>query len=191
VSTSDPVAAGWAALREARWEAARELFAAAETPEALEGLSWAAWWLDDEEAVFAAREGSYRLYRERGDAAGAARMATWLAADTLDFRGAWSVASGWLRRAWSSRPAGCVSVKAVDVSSFGVVAPSTTAVLSPVARAAASEPAGGPRCGYSPMTARAAAAMASTERSTSSAAVCQLHTESRMQRRPRQVVPLG
>jgi LuxR family transcriptional regulator, maltose regulon positive regulatory protein len=95
--------AGWAALRDARWEAARERFGAAlaaeETPAAFEGLSWAAWWLDDRDAVFAARESAYRLYRQRGDAAGAARMATWLAADQLDFCGAWSVASGWLRRA--------------------------------------------------------------------------------------------
>ena len=95
--------AAWDELRAARWESARELFRGAiaveETPEAFEGLSWAAWWLDDEEAVFGAREGAYRLYSERGDAAGAARMATWLAADQLDFRGAWAVASGWLRRA--------------------------------------------------------------------------------------------
>jgi LuxR family transcriptional regulator, maltose regulon positive regulatory protein len=97
------VTTGWSELREARWAEARERFEAAlaaeETPEALEGLSWAAWWLDDGEAVFAAREAAYRLYGERGDAAGAARMATWLAADVLDFSGAWSVASGWLRRA--------------------------------------------------------------------------------------------
>jgi LuxR family transcriptional regulator, maltose regulon positive regulatory protein len=102
-ATSDQVAAGWGELRDARWEAARELFRAAlaleETPEAFEGLSWAAWWLDDEEAVFAAREGAYRLYSKREDAAGAARMATWLAADQLDFCGAWAVASGWLQRA--------------------------------------------------------------------------------------------
>ena len=95
--------AGRAALRDARWAAAREQFEAAlavdESPEALEGLSWAAWWLDDDEAVFAAREHAYRLYRRRGDAAAAARMATWLAVDQLDFRGAWAVANGWLRRA--------------------------------------------------------------------------------------------
>jgi DNA-binding CsgD family transcriptional regulator len=94
---------GWEALREARWTQARERFEAAlaleETPEALEGLSWAAWWLDDGATVFAAREGAYRLYARRGDAAAAARMATWLAADQLDFAGAWSVAGGWLRRA--------------------------------------------------------------------------------------------
>ena len=95
--------AGWAALRAGRWSAARELFeeafAAEESPAALEGLSWAAWWIDDAEAVFDARERAYVLYRNRGDAAGAARMATWLAADQLDFRGAAAVAAGWLRRA--------------------------------------------------------------------------------------------
>ena len=69
------------------------------TPAAFEGLSWAAWWLDDAETVFSARERAYALYRKGGDAAAAARMATWLAADQLDFHGAAAVASGWLRRA--------------------------------------------------------------------------------------------
>ncbi|MQA76157.1 MAG: hypothetical protein GEU88_17785 [Solirubrobacterales bacterium] len=100
---SDPLSAGWALLADGEWEAARASFADAlareETPEALEGLSWAAWWLDDAEAVFDARERAYRLYRRRGEPAGAARMATWLAADQLDFRGAVAVAAGWLRRA--------------------------------------------------------------------------------------------
>ena len=91
---------GWAELRAGRWESARAAFEAAEaTADALEGLSWAAWWLDDAETVFAAREQAYRLYRQEGDAAGAARMATWLAADELDFHGAEAVASGWLQRA--------------------------------------------------------------------------------------------
>lgn len=100
---SDPLSAGWARLADGEWGAARASFAVAlareETPEALEGLSWAAWWLDDVEAVFEAREGAYRLYRTRGESASAARMATWLAADQLDFRGAVAVAGGWLRRA--------------------------------------------------------------------------------------------
>ncbi|MGH2714736.1 MAG: hypothetical protein ACRDM7_12775, partial [Thermoleophilaceae bacterium] len=77
--------AGWAELAEAHWDAARACFeealAAEETPEAFEGLSWAAWWLDDAEAVFEARERAYGLYRRAGDPAGAARMATWLASD--------------------------------------------------------------------------------------------------------------
>jgi DNA-binding NarL/FixJ family response regulator len=91
---------GWALLRDARWSDARAWFlAAGDTPEAQEGLSWAAWWLDDADAVFSARERAFRLYGDRSDAAGAARMATWLAVDHLDFRGAWSVANGWLQRA--------------------------------------------------------------------------------------------
>ena len=97
----DPLAAGWAELGAGRWAAARSCFeaASADEPEAAEGLSWSAWWLDDAATVFAARERAYRLYRARGDDAAAARMATWLAADELDFHGAASVAAGWLQRA--------------------------------------------------------------------------------------------
>ncbi|MGH3022102.1 MAG: LuxR C-terminal-related transcriptional regulator [Gaiellaceae bacterium] len=102
-SPTDPLHLGWAELHEGRWDAARASFrkalADAETPEAFEGLSWAAWWLDEAETVFEARERAYRLYRRSGDPAGAARMATWLAADQLDFHGAWAVASGWFQRA--------------------------------------------------------------------------------------------
>ena len=94
---------GWSELSAGRWEEAKTQFTAAlaerETPESREGLSWAAWWLDDATTVFASRERAYRLYRERGDAADAARMAIWLAVDELDFRGADAVASGWLHRA--------------------------------------------------------------------------------------------
>ena len=94
---------GWTELQEGRWQAARTLFAEAvaaeQTPEAFEGLSWSAWWLDDPAAVFEARERAYRLYRDANDVAGAARMATWLACDELDFHGAIPVANGWLARA--------------------------------------------------------------------------------------------
>ena len=42
---------GWAELKEGRWDAAMAFFeeavAAQESPEAVEGLSWAAWWRDD------------------------------------------------------------------------------------------------------------------------------------------------
>lgn len=95
--------AGWDALRRGQWDAARTIFEAAtsqhESGESLEGLSWAAWWRDDADAVFAARERAYTLYRRGGEVAAAARMATWLAVDELDFHGALSVSSGWLRRA--------------------------------------------------------------------------------------------
>ena len=97
------LAVGWEELRRGRWDAARAIFEAAtagdESAEGFEGLSWAAWWRDDAGAVFAARERAYTLYRQRGDTVGAARMATWLAADELDFNGALSVSGGWLGRA--------------------------------------------------------------------------------------------
>jgi hypothetical protein len=47
--------------------------AKAPTAEALEGRSHAAWWLDDAETMFEARERAYRLYRRDGDLRSAAR----------------------------------------------------------------------------------------------------------------------
>ena len=106
MSTAEPVnliETGLKALAEGSWVEARASFEAAirarETPEALEGLSWATWWLDDAPAVFEARGRAYRLYRQRSDPASAARMAIWLAIDHLDFHGALAVTAGWLRRA--------------------------------------------------------------------------------------------
>jgi LuxR family maltose regulon positive regulatory protein len=100
---SDMVDLGWAELREGHWAAARSRFEQAieggETPEALEGLSWAAWWLDDADTVFSARERAFHLYKKTGNPQSVAQMATWLAADQLDFRGTAAVANGWLRRA--------------------------------------------------------------------------------------------
>ena len=102
-AAADPLGAGWAQLAEGQWDRAQasflEALALEETPEALEGLSWAAWWLDDADVVFDARERAFQLYRKREEPASAARMATWLAADELDFHGAVAVASGWLRLA--------------------------------------------------------------------------------------------
>lgn len=95
--------AGWPELRNGDWAGARAAFEAAladeETPEVLEGLSWAAWWLDDAELLFQSRERAHRMYKQGGDAASAARMCTWLASDELDFHGAGAVAAGWLQRA--------------------------------------------------------------------------------------------
>ena len=97
--------AGWAALSGGDWELARTSFAEAlaenETPEALEGMGWAAHMLNEDRLTFDAREGAYRLYLERGDKGSAARIAAWLALDSLLFRGEPAVASGWLQRAHS------------------------------------------------------------------------------------------
>lgn len=101
--SNERMSAGWTALSRGSWEDARARFTEeleeGESAEALEGLSWAAWWLDDAPAAFDARERAYRRYKNAGDAASAARMAIWLAVDHLDFHGAVSVANGWLQRA--------------------------------------------------------------------------------------------
>ncbi|MGQ0604016.1 MAG: LuxR C-terminal-related transcriptional regulator [Anaerolineales bacterium] len=99
----DPVSAGREALARGTWGEARACFEAAlrvaETAEALEGLGIAAWWQDDATVTFDARERAYRLYRQREDFQGAARMATNLAYDYYSFRGEYAIASGWLQRA--------------------------------------------------------------------------------------------
>jgi LuxR family transcriptional regulator, maltose regulon positive regulatory protein len=93
----------WQALDRGAWEEARHRFEAAlaeeETPEALEGLGAAAWWLEDAPTVLASRERAYRLFRERGDHLAAGRIATELGYDYAVFRAELAVCNGWLQRA--------------------------------------------------------------------------------------------
>jgi ATP/maltotriose-dependent transcriptional regulator MalT len=95
--------AGDEALSRGAWVEARDAFTTAlgthETPEALEGLGLAAWWLDSADVVFDTRERAYRLYLERDERRAAARIAVWLAWDCWAFRGENVVANGWLQRA--------------------------------------------------------------------------------------------
>lgn len=97
------LARGNNALTRGQWDLARVAFERAlrveETPEALEALGTAAWWLDDAVAVFDARERAYRLYHRRGDRRSAGRVATALAGDYFHFRGEAAVAQGWYQRA--------------------------------------------------------------------------------------------
>jgi LuxR family transcriptional regulator, maltose regulon positive regulatory protein len=99
----NPLDAGWQALAEGAWEDARVHFVAAldqeETAAALEGLGWAAWWLNDVPVTFDARERAYRRYRENADNRAAARMAVCLAADHFLRRGEHAIADGWFQRA--------------------------------------------------------------------------------------------
>ena len=100
---SPDLAAGTAAIERGAWDEARTHLQASlalrETPEALEQLGLAAWWLDDAALTFDARERAFRLYREADDPKGAARVALWLTWDCLAFRGDTAVAAGWLERA--------------------------------------------------------------------------------------------
>jgi DNA-binding NarL/FixJ family response regulator len=103
VQPPDFVTTGWRELASGAWEEARASFAVAlrqeETAEALEGLGWATWWLNDVDATFRAREAAYRRYRETNDQRAAARMAIVLAADYFLRRGEYAVTNGWFQRA--------------------------------------------------------------------------------------------
>src|SRR3954471_5608112 len=91
------------ALVAGEWPMARELLTASiadhVTAAAVEELGLVGWWLDDAALTFECRERAYALYRDSGDARGAARCAIWLVWDNLAFRGDFAVASGWLERA--------------------------------------------------------------------------------------------
>jgi LuxR family maltose regulon positive regulatory protein len=95
----DLIAEGNAALQSGAWRDARAAFEAANADEASgeahEGLSWAAWWLNDGDLTISSREAAFRLYRSGGDGRGAARMAMWLGTDYEDFRGELPIAAGW------------------------------------------------------------------------------------------------
>ena len=103
VPLPERVRAGEAALARGAWDQARAIFEqqleAGETVEALEGLSWAAWWVEDAPACLEARERAYRLSRREGDRRRAAMLAVWLADDYLVLRGERAVANGWFQRA--------------------------------------------------------------------------------------------
>jgi LuxR family maltose regulon positive regulatory protein len=96
------IEAGLEALAQGAWAEARACFEAIlkreETPEALEGLGMAAWWLEDDGTVIDARRRAYRLYQDRGDRPSAARAGTGLAMDHF-LQGEHAVANGWVRRA--------------------------------------------------------------------------------------------
>jgi LuxR family maltose regulon positive regulatory protein len=86
---------GW----RSKLKSATELANAEDSAEAWESVAEAAWWLQDTEALFPARERALRLYRQAGDLHAAARMAIAIGNDYFDFRGEPAVANGWYRRA--------------------------------------------------------------------------------------------
>ena len=85
---------------EARRAFERHLDIEPASAEALEGLGWALFWLDETDASFERRERAYRLFLDRGDVRSAARVATGIALDSADLRG-FAVTAGWLERARS------------------------------------------------------------------------------------------
>ena len=103
MSWDERVREGNAALARGAWAEARAIFEqeleARETVDALEGLSWAAWWVEDVPTCLEVRERAYRLSRREGDMRRAAMLALWLADDYLILRGERAIANGWFQRA--------------------------------------------------------------------------------------------
>src|SRR5690348_1402176 len=91
------------ALAGSEWVTAKRLFSEAleqgETPEALEGLASAAFFLSEGELALETRERAYAAYRRAGRPVDAARLAIALAWDYRTARGERAVADGWLARA--------------------------------------------------------------------------------------------
>jgi LuxR family transcriptional regulator, maltose regulon positive regulatory protein len=97
------VVAGREALGRREWPEALALFESAVAeepmPEALEGLSQAAYVLGEGGRSLQARERAFALYLKAGRPAEAARTATWLGLAYISGHGADAVSNGWLQRA--------------------------------------------------------------------------------------------
>ena len=100
---ADGAAGAYEALAVGDWKRARAAFESvlrtAETPELLDGLGRALWWLRDSEGAVVNRERAYAGFRRDGDLARAARIALWLSREyALVWRND-AAANGWLARA--------------------------------------------------------------------------------------------
>jgi DNA-binding CsgD family transcriptional regulator len=94
---------GYEALAGGDWPASRDAFQGAltiaESPEALDGLGRALWWLREERDAVVCRERAYAGFRRDGELARAARIALWLSREYALAFGNDAAAGGWLARA--------------------------------------------------------------------------------------------
>src|SRR5207245_10799254 len=91
-----------AALDRGDWARAKAGFEAAiehaPTPEALDGLGQALWWLNDLHGGIELRERAYAEYKELGMLAAAGRVAAWLGREYFTVHGNLAAAGGWIPR---------------------------------------------------------------------------------------------
>jgi DNA-binding CsgD family transcriptional regulator/AraC-like DNA-binding protein len=94
---------GEQALREADWEVARtsfeEALAEEQSPQALEGLARASWWLSDSAGAISSWEQAYVAHRKAGHRDRAALTALLLSEEYGEARGNDAASNGWLARA--------------------------------------------------------------------------------------------
>lgn len=99
----DHLARGYEALASGDWPGARDAFkdalADVESPEGLDGLGRALWWLREERDAVVQRERAYAGFRRDGELARAARIALWLSREYALAFGNDAAAGGWLARA--------------------------------------------------------------------------------------------
>lgn len=97
------LAEGYEALATGDWDGARAAFEAAletsESPEALDGLGRALWWLREGRDAVVHRERAYAAFRREGELARAARIALWLSREYALVFGNDTASGGWLARA--------------------------------------------------------------------------------------------
>ena len=103
VVAEEALARGHEALASGNWDDARGAFQEAldltDSPEALDGLGRALWWLREERAAVVHRERAYAGFRRDGELARAARVALWLSREYgLAFDND-AASRGWLARA--------------------------------------------------------------------------------------------
>jgi DNA-binding NarL/FixJ family response regulator len=97
------LAEGYRALATGQWAVARDAFERAletdDSPDALDGLGRALWWLREERESIVYRERAYAGFRRKGDLARAARIALWLSREYALVFDNGAAANGWLARA--------------------------------------------------------------------------------------------
>ncbi|MDQ3784717.1 MAG: LuxR C-terminal-related transcriptional regulator [Actinomycetota bacterium] len=103
MTIDEKIEVGSAALRKGRWKDALAAFEASlaekETPEALDGMGEALWWLCEARSSVRYRERAYVKFREAGDAESACSVAVNLSISYLVNLGNDAAARGWLARA--------------------------------------------------------------------------------------------
>lgn len=103
INADQVFAQGYEALASGNWEVARDSFrsalAIADSPEALDGLGRALWWLREEREAVVCRERAYAGFRRDGELARAARIALWLSREYSLAFGNDAASGGWLARA--------------------------------------------------------------------------------------------
>ena len=101
---TDGITHEWVALAAGDWATAKDGLQAVidsdgPSPDVLDGLGRALWWLRDVRGAIEARSRAFAAYRDADQAAQAARVAVWLSREFRTLLGNPAAADGWLARA--------------------------------------------------------------------------------------------